>query len=92
MNLMQNLTKILLPRQLLLLLILSTGLLNHVILILNLLTAAGRDSWLSVIVAYPISSGFLQPLVVLFGIFIAISNTTLKDPSFLFPVMFPNRN
>ncbi|WP_144550071.1 GerAB/ArcD/ProY family transporter [Bacillus sp. X1(2014)] len=176
---MQNLTKILLPRQLLLLLILSTGLLNHVILIPNLLTAAGRDSWLSVIVAYPISlfflwlvyyiaknspnegfftlirnrlgrtfstllsipvilflftssyvtfrdlmtwlkayfladasvfminciliivcfiitlagvksmaisSGFLLPLVVLFDIFIAISNTTLKDPSFLFPV------
>jgi len=38
-----------------LLMILSTGLLNHVILIPNLLTAAGRDSWLSVIAAYPIS-------------------------------------
>ena len=176
---MQNLTKILLPRQLLLLVILSTGLLNHVILIPNLLTAAGRDSWLSVIVAYPISlfflwlvyyivknspnegfftlirnrlgrtfstllsipvilflftssyvtfrdlmtwlkayfladasvfmincvliiacsiitlagvksmaisSGFLLPLVVLFGVFIAITNTSLKEPSFLFPL------
>ncbi|SMQ77461.1 spore germination protein (amino acid permease) [Bacillus sp. OV166] len=179
MILMQNLIKILLPRQLLLLLILSTGLLNHVLLIPNLLTAAGRDSWLSVIVAYPIalfflwlvyfivknspnegffsmirqrlgrtfstvfsisvilflftssyvtfrdlmiwlkayfladasvfminfililvcflitlagvksmaiSSGFLLPLVVLFGILIAITNTSLKDPSLLFPV------
>lgn len=172
--------KILLPRQLFLLLILSTGLLNHVILIPNLLTAAGRDSWLSVIIAYPISllflclvyfivknspnegffslirqrlgrtfsilfsipvilflftssyvtfrdlmiwlkayfladasvfminfmlifvcflitlagvksmaisSGFLLPLVVLFGIFIALINTNLKDPSFLLPVL-----
>ncbi|MEH7377684.1 hypothetical protein [Neobacillus drentensis] len=59
MILMQNLIKILLPRQLLLLLILSTGLLNHVLLIPNLLTAAGRDSWLSVIVAYPIALFFL---------------------------------
>lgn len=177
---MQNLMKILLPRQLFLLLILSTGLLNHVILIPNLLTAAGRDSWLSVIIAYPISllflclvyfivknspnegffslirqrlgrtfsilfsipvilflftssyvtfrdlmiwlkayfladasvfminfmlifvcflitlagvksmaisSGFLLPLVVLFGIFIALINTNLKDPSFLLPVL-----
>ncbi|WP_066054302.1 GerAB/ArcD/ProY family transporter [Robertmurraya korlensis] len=56
---MQNLGKILLPRQLFLLLVLSTGLLNHVILIPNLLTAAGRDSWLSVIVAYPIALMFL---------------------------------
>lgn len=177
---MQNLMKILLPRQLFLLLILSTGLLNHVILIPNVLTAAGRDSWLSVIIAYPISllflclvyfivknspnegffslirqrlgrtfsilfsipvilflftssyvtfrdlmiwlkayfladasvfminfmlifvcflitlagvksmaisSGFLLPLVVLFGIFIALINTNLKDPSFLLPVL-----
>ncbi|MEH7483993.1 endospore germination permease [Neobacillus drentensis] len=177
---MQNLIKVLLPRQLFLLLILSTGLLNHVILIPNLLTAAGRDSWLSVIVAYPISllflclvyfivknspnegffslirqrlgrtfsilfsipvmlflftssyvtfrdlmiwlkayfladasvfmincililvcfiitlagvksmaisSGFLLPLVVIFGIFIALINTHLKDPSFLLPVL-----
>lgn len=32
-------------------LIISTGLLNHVILIPNLLQAAGRDIWVSVIVA-----------------------------------------
>lgn len=56
---MQSLGKILIPRQLFLLLVLSTGLLNHVILIPNLLTAAGRDSWLSVIVAYPIALVFL---------------------------------
>ncbi|MFE8699888.1 endospore germination permease [Cytobacillus sp. FJAT-54145] len=56
---MQTLIKVLVPRQLLLLLILSTGLLNHVILIPNLLTAAGRDSWISVLVAYPISFIFL---------------------------------
>nr|WP_240338354.1 endospore germination permease [Peribacillus alkalitolerans] len=41
------------------LIILSTGLLNHVILIPNLLTAAGRDSWVSVICAYPISILFI---------------------------------
>ncbi|MGG3466821.1 endospore germination permease [Neobacillus pocheonensis] len=162
------------------LLILSTGLLNHVLLIPNLLTAAGRDSWLCVIIAYPIallflwpiffiiknspdegfftmirnrlgrtvsiifsipvmvfllassyvtfrdlmiwlkayfladtpvfminiilivvcffitlagvkamaiSSGLLLPLVILFGFFIAITNTSLKDPSFLFPLL-----
>lgn len=56
---MQSLIKILVPRQLFLMLILSTGLLNHVILIPNLLKAAGRDSWLSVIIAYPISLLFL---------------------------------
>ncbi|MFP7298353.1 GerAB/ArcD/ProY family transporter [Neobacillus niacini] len=56
---MQSLVKILVPRQLFLMLILSTGLLNHVILIPNLLKAAGRDSWVSVIVAYPISLFFL---------------------------------
>ncbi|MBM6618627.1 endospore germination permease [Bacillus suaedaesalsae] len=177
---MKILTKILLPRQLLLLLILSTGLLNHVILIPNLLTAAGRDSWISVIVSYPISiiflwliyyivknsppegfftlvrqrlgivfstllsipvmlflftssyvtlkdliiwlnayfladssilmitivlfiscfiftlagvkhmaitSGYLLPLVMIFGISIAIINTDLKDPSLLFPIL-----
>ncbi|WP_423408807.1 endospore germination permease [Heyndrickxia sp. MSNUG] len=56
---MRNLTKILVPRQLFLLLLLSTGLLNHVILIPNLLTAAGRDSWVSVILAYPVSLFFL---------------------------------
>ncbi|WP_370223257.1 endospore germination permease [Cytobacillus sp.] len=176
---MQNLVKVLIPRQLFLLLILSTGLLNHVILIPNLLTAAGRDSWLSVIAAYPlslffmwliyyilknssdegffsmlrqrlgrtfsvllsvpvivflitssyitfrdlmiwlnaffladasvlminiiliivcsimtmagvkymaISSGVLLPLVMLFGVFISITNTRLKDPGLLFPL------
>lgn len=177
---MQSLVKILIPRQLFLLLVLSTGLLNHVILIPNLLTAAGRDSWLSVIVAYPIAlvflwliyyivknspnegfffmvqnrlgrmfsyllkapvllflfistyvtfrdlliwlsayflaeapitminivlimvcfivtlsgvktmaiaSGLLLPIVVLLGFFIAITNTSFKDPSLLFPVL-----
>lgn len=56
---MQNIIKVLLPRQLFLLLVLSTGLLNHVILIPNLLSAAGRDSWIGVMVAYPIAIGFL---------------------------------
>ena len=177
---MQSLIKILVPRQLFLMLILSTGLLNHVILIPNLLKAAGRDSWLSVIIAYPISllflwliyfivkncpnegffhmvshrlgksvsillsipvimflflssyittrdlmiwlksyflgetavfvinfiiilacffvtfagvksmaitSGLLLPLVILLGIFIALTNTTVKDPSLLFPIV-----
>jgi spore germination protein (amino acid permease) len=178
--LMQNLVKILIPRQLFMLLILSTGLLNHVILIPNLLNAAGRDSWLSVLLAYPISifflylvhfivknssgkgffslirkrlgrifsillslpvmlflifsayvtfkdliiwlnayfladasimmiscimilvcfivtlggvkymaisSGFLLPLVMLFGMFIGVTNTGIKEPSLLFPVL-----
>ncbi|MBS8267072.1 spore gernimation protein [Mesobacillus boroniphilus] len=177
---MENLIKILIPRQLFLLLILSTGLLNHVILIPNLLSAAGRDSWLSVLLAYPISlvflwliyfivkrspnegfffmirerfgkifsiifsipiifflfasayvtlrdlmiwlnayfladtsifiinlmlifacmlvslagikymaisSGFILPLVMIFGIFISITNTSLKDPALLFPLL-----
>lgn len=177
---MQNLVKVLIPRQLMLLMILSTGLLNHVILIPNLLTAAGRDSWLSVIAAYPISvilicliyyilknstddgffpmlrkrlgkmmsillsipvivflltstyitfrdlviwlnaffladssvllinimliivcfimtqagvkymaisSGVLLPFVMLFGVFISITNTRLKEPGLLFPVL-----
>lgn len=177
---MRNLIKVLVPRQLFLLLLLSTGLLNHVILIPNLLTAAGRDSWVSVILAYPISifflwlifyivknspddgffsmvkqrfgrtlsvimslpvtlflfgsayitfrdlmlwleayfladtsvlminciltlacfiitlagvkhmaiaSGFLLPIVMLLGIFISITNTDMKDPSLLLPVM-----
>ncbi|RNC97793.1 GerAB/ArcD/ProY family transporter [Lysinibacillus halotolerans] len=176
---MQSLTKVLLPRQLLLMLILSTGLLNHVILIPNLLSAAGRDSWVSVIITYPIcilflilityilnnspqdgffslikkrmgktfsiflsipvvlylffstyvtfrdlviwlnayflaessflmitvlliiaccivtlvgiknmsiTSGLLLPLVIIFGIFISITNTPSKDPSLLFPI------
>ncbi|MBU8769275.1 GerAB/ArcD/ProY family transporter [Cytobacillus oceanisediminis] len=177
---MKNLVKVLIPRQLYLLIILSTGLLNHVILIPNLLTAAGRDSWLSVIAAYPISlffiwliyyilknssdegffsmvrkrlgrtfsvflsvpvilflimgsyitfrdlmiwlnayfladasvlminlililvcmimtlsgvkymaisSGILLPLVMLYGVFISITNTRLKDPGLLFPLL-----
>lgn len=177
---MQSLTKILIPRQLFLLLVISSGLLNHVILIPNLLKASGRDSWLSVIVAYPISlfflwlvyfivknspeegffslirnrlgrvfstlfsipiilflfssayitfrdlmlwlksyfladssvfminciliiacfiitligiksmavaSGFLLPLIALFGFFISVTNTNLKDPSLLFPLL-----
>lgn len=177
---MKNLVKVLIPRQLYLLIILSTGLLNHVILIPNLLTAAGRDSWLSVIAAYPISlffiwliyyilknssdegffsmvrkrlgrtfsvllsvpvilflitgsyitfrdlmiwlnayflaeasvlminiililvcmimtfagvkymaisSGVLLPLVMIFGVFISITNTRLKDPGLLFPLL-----
>ncbi|WP_335442953.1 GerAB/ArcD/ProY family transporter [Neobacillus drentensis] len=176
---MQNLVKILLPRQLFMLLVLSTGLLNHVMLIPGILLSAGRDGWLCVIIAFPIalffllvifyivknspnegffpmikqrlgkafffifsfplilfllcssyatfrdfmiwlkayfladysvftitliltvicfvitlagikhmaiSSGILLPLVMLFGIFIAITNTSSKDPSYLFPV------
>ncbi|WP_241494454.1 GerAB/ArcD/ProY family transporter [Bacillus coahuilensis] len=55
---MQSLMKVLLPRQLLLMLILSTGLLNHVILIPNLLSSSGRDSWISVLIAYPIALFF----------------------------------
>ncbi len=177
---LNSLIKILVPRQLFLLLLLSTGLLNHVILIPNLLSAAGRDSWLSVLLAFPISlvflwliyfivkksphegffsmirnrlgksfsilfsipiifflfasayitlrdliiwlnayfladtsfffinamlivacflvtlagikymaiaSGFILPLVMIFGIFIALTNTDLKDPALLFPVL-----
>lgn len=177
---MHNLMNILVPRQLFLLIVLSTGLLNHVILIPNLLMAAGRDSWLSVILTYPIAlfflwlvhyivknspnegffalirnrlgrvfsiflsipvilfllvssyvtfrdlmiwlnayfladyspfvinvvliiacglvtlagvkymaiaSGFILPLVALLGIFISITNTTVKDPSLLLPVL-----
>ena len=34
-----------------------------------------------------ISSGFLLPIVMLLGIFISITNTDLKDPSLLLPVM-----
>ncbi|WP_421382917.1 endospore germination permease [Bacillus salacetis] len=56
---MKSLIKILIPRQLLLLLILTTGLLNHVILIPNLMTASGRDSWVGVIAAFPIAVIFL---------------------------------
>ncbi|MBO9129022.1 endospore germination permease [Bacillus sp. 165] len=176
---MKNLVKILIIGQLLFLLILSTGLLNHVLLIPSLLQASGRDSWVSVLVSYPvalllivciyyiakhtregffaavrkrfgsimyyilgapvilflivssyitlkdliiwlnayfladtpqllitilliivcfivtlagikhmaISAGMLFLFVVLFGTFIALTNTTQKDPSLLFPIM-----
>ncbi|MCM3617748.1 spore germination protein [Sutcliffiella horikoshii] len=177
---MQNLIKVLIPRQLFMMLLLSTGLLNHVILIPNLLNAGGRDSWLSVLLSFPIalfflwliyfivnnspqegffafvekragkvvsfllslpvvlflftsafitirdlliwlnsyflsdasvtlinfilivvcliitvggvkymaiSSGVLLPIVMIFGIFIAITNTSIKDPSLLFPLL-----
>jgi spore germination protein KB len=177
---MKSIRKILIPRQLLLLLILSTGLLNHVMLIPSIFQAAGRDGWISILVAYPIlilmtflifyiikhspkegffhllqqkwprwavllfslplglfllssayitfvdlilwlsayfladvpsfiiwggifiicflitwagikhmaiASGILLPLVMIFGFFIAITNTNLKDPSLLFPIM-----
>jgi spore germination protein KB len=56
---MKSLVKILIPRQLFLMIILSTGLLNHVILIPNLLKASGRDSWVSILIAYPIALLFL---------------------------------
>lgn len=177
---MKNLVNILIPRQLFMMLILSTGLLNHVILIPNLLRAGGRDSWLSVLLAFPIalfflwliyfivsncppegffalvekragiflsfllslpvvlflfisalitlrdlliwlnsyflsetsvtlinfilivvcfivtisgvkymaiSSGVLLPIVMIFGVFIALTNTSIKDPSLLFPLL-----
>ncbi|GAE37182.1 endospore germination permease [Halalkalibacter akibai] len=176
---MQSIIKILIPRQLFLLVILSTGLLNHVILIPNLLEASGRDSWIAVILSFPLSlffawviylivkncplegffsyvekrvgrifaftlsipvivylfiasyvtfrdliiwlsayfladaplliiniillsvcfivtliglksmaiaSGLILPIVMILGIFIALTNTTLKDPSLLFPL------
>ncbi|MCM3601832.1 spore germination protein [Robertmurraya korlensis] len=94
---MQSLGKILIPRQLFLLLVLSTGLLNHVILIPNLLTAAGRDSWLSVIVAYPIALVFLWLIYYIIknspseGFFFMVQNRLgnmfsyfLRAPVFLF--------
>ncbi|MCA1053656.1 spore germination protein [Rossellomorea aquimaris] len=177
---MKSLRPILIPRQLLLLLILSTGLLNHVMLIPSILIAAGRDGWISILISYPIllfmsfliyyilknspkegffhllnqkwprwvaflfslplflfllmsayitfddlilwlstyfladvpsilvvgsvfiisflitwsgvkhmaiASGFLLPLVMLFGFFIAFTNTNMKDPSLLFPIL-----
>lgn len=177
---MKSIRKILIPRQLLLLLILSTGLLNHVMLIPSILLAAGRDGWISILAAYPIlflmtflifyiikhspkegffhllqkkwprwavllfsvpiglfllssayitfvdlilwlsayfladvpsfiiwggillicflitwagikhmaiASGILLPLVMILGFFIAITNTSLKDPSLLFPIL-----
>ncbi|MGD6805081.1 endospore germination permease [Rossellomorea aquimaris] len=66
---MKSLIRILIPRQLLLLLVLATGLLNHVILIPNLLTASGRDSWIGVIAAFPIS------LIFLFLIYYVVKNS-----------------
>ncbi|WP_175989138.1 endospore germination permease [Bacillus sp. Marseille-Q1617] len=176
---MKNLQPVLIPRQLTLLLILSTGLLNHVMIIPSILHASGRDGWMSVIISYPvliiatfliyytlknsppegffyllkskwhkafvwlfglpvclfllasayitfvdliiwlrayfladvpkllivlimtftcflitwsgikymaIASGFLLPLVMIFGFFIAFTNTNMKDPSLLFPI------
>ncbi|QCR32393.1 endospore germination permease [Lysinibacillus sp. SGAir0095] len=56
---MQSIVKVLVPRQLLLLLIISTGLLNHVILLPSLLSVAGRDSWVSVVISYPVSIIFI---------------------------------
>ncbi len=177
---MKSIRPVLIPRQLLLLLILSTGLLNHVMLIPSILLAAGRDGWVSILFAYPIlilmtfliyyivrnspkegfyrllqekwpwwavllyslpmglfllssayitfvdlilwlsayfladvpsfvivggiliicflitwsgikhmaiASGMLLPLVMLFGFFIAITNTNMKDPSLLLPIL-----
>ncbi|MBH9965321.1 endospore germination permease [[Bacillus] enclensis] len=177
---MKSLQPVLIPRQLTLLLILSTGLLNHVMIIPSILQSSGRDGWISVIISYPlfllvtlliyyilknsppegffhllrtkwnivwvwiyslpiclflfasayitfvdliiwlrayfladvpkllivlivlctcvlitwsgikymaIASGFLLPLVMIFGFFIAFTNTHLKDPSLLFPIL-----
>ncbi|MCA1059005.1 spore germination protein [Rossellomorea aquimaris] len=177
---MKSLRPILIPRLLVFLLILSTGLLNHVMLIPSILNAAGRDGWISILVSYPIllimtlliyyivknspkegffhllnkkwprwlvllfalplclflissayitfndlilwlsayfladvpsflvkgtifiicfciswagikhmaiASGLLLPLVMIFGFFIAITNTNMKDPSLLLPIL-----
>jgi spore germination protein KB len=51
---MKNLQPVLIPRQLTLLLILSTGLLNHVMIIPSILHASGRDGWVSAIISYPV--------------------------------------
>ncbi len=51
---MIKLQPVLIPRQLSLLIILSTGLLSHVMLIPDILQAAGRDGWVSVLAAIPI--------------------------------------
>ncbi|TMU87639.1 spore gernimation protein [Bacillus sp. BHET2] len=61
---MKSIRKILLPRQLLLLLILSTGLLNHVMLLPSIMLAAGRDGWVSILAAYPIL--FLMTLLIFY--------------------------
>ncbi|MHC8522163.1 hypothetical protein ACPJHQ_14095 [Rossellomorea sp. H39__3] len=50
---MIKLQPVLIPRQLSLLIILSTGLLSHVMLIPDILQAAGRDGWVSVLTAVP---------------------------------------
>ncbi|MGR3763998.1 endospore germination permease [Rossellomorea sp. NS-SX7] len=177
---MKNLQPVLIPRQLTLLLILSTGLLNHVMIIPSILNASGRDGWVSAVISYPvliiatfliyyilkksppegffhllrtkwnkafvwlfglpiclfllasayitfvdliiwlkayfladvpklliviimiftcflitwsgvkymaIASGFLLPLVMIFGFFIAFTNTNMKDPSLLLPIL-----
>jgi spore germination protein KB len=51
---MKSIRPILIPRQLIILLIISTGLLNHVMLIPSILNAAGRDGWISIILILPI--------------------------------------
>ncbi|WP_064093576.1 endospore germination permease [Rossellomorea aquimaris] len=177
---MKSIHRILIPRQLILVLILSTGLLNHVMLIPSILNASGRDGWISILISYPvlfimtllifyiiknspqkgffhllnqkwnrwiaflfsipmclfllssayitfvdliiwlstyflaevppslilgslfiicfiitwtgikymaIASGFLLPLVMIFGFFIAFTNTNMKDPSLLLPIL-----
>ncbi len=63
---MIKLQPVLIPRQLSLLIILSTGLLSHVMLIPDILQAAGRDGWVSVLTAIPIF--FLIILAVRFTI------------------------
>lgn len=177
---MIKLQPVLIPRQLSLLIILSTGLLSHVMLIPDILQAAGRDGWVSVLLAVPfffliilvigytikkspkggmmrhiltegtpvvrvlffapiclflfisayitfidlviwlqayfladvsrwlimllmgvscfiftwagvkymaVAAGLLLPIVMFLGIFIAITNTDVKDPSLLFPIL-----
>ncbi len=63
---MIKLQPVLIPRQLSLLIILSTGLLSHVMLIPDILQAAGRDGWVSILTAIPIF--FLIILAVRFTI------------------------
>ncbi|MBM7703426.1 GerAB/ArcD/ProY family transporter [Metabacillus iocasae] len=54
---------VLTTRQVFLLLILSTGLINHVMIIPNLLYAAGRDAWVSVLFTLPAYFLFLYILL-----------------------------
>ncbi|MGX1264201.1 spore germination protein KB [Rossellomorea marisflavi] len=63
---MIKLQPVLIPRQLSLLIILSTGLLSHVMLIPDILQAAGRDGWVSVLTAIPVF--FLMILTVRYTI------------------------